>query len=42
MAGEPIPVEVIFPTVEDGLAGVSFVDACVRSSARNAAWVKLA
>ena len=31
----------VFPTVEDGVAGVAFVDACVRSSARNAAWVTL-
>ena len=40
-AGEDIPSDVVFPTVEDGVAGVSFVDACVRSSARNAAWVSL-
>ena len=40
-AGEAIPPDVVFPTVEDGVAGVSFVDACVRSSARNAAWVSL-
>ncbi|MAZ83208.1 MAG: oxidoreductase [Hoeflea sp.] len=33
--------EVIYPTVQDGLAGVKFVDACVRSSAKNAGWVKL-
>ena len=32
---------VVFPTVGDGLNGVKFVAACVRSSARNAAWVKL-
>lgn len=31
--------DVIYPTVQDGLRGVQFVDACVRSSARNAAWV---
>jgi predicted dehydrogenase len=35
------PADVIFPTVYDGLKGVKFVDACVRSSARNAAWVSL-
>ena len=35
------PSEVIYPTVQDGLRGVKFVDACVRSSKRNAAWVKL-
>ncbi|WP_282047217.1 Gfo/Idh/MocA family protein [Roseibium album] len=31
----------LVPEISDGLAGVQFVDACVRSSARNAAWVKL-
>ena len=31
----------LLPGVKDGLAGVEFVDACVRSSARNAAWVTL-
>ncbi len=40
-AGEAPPKEVIYPTVRDGVAGVAFVDACVRSSARNAAWVSL-
>ena len=33
--------EVIYPSVYDGLKGVQFVSACVKSSARNAAWVKL-
>jgi predicted dehydrogenase len=40
-SGEPVPDEVVFPTIADGLAGVAFVDACVRSSARDAAWVRL-
>ncbi|MEM7644846.1 MAG: Gfo/Idh/MocA family oxidoreductase [Pseudomonadota bacterium] len=31
----------LLPTVQDGLAGVRFVDACVRSSKRNAAWVEV-
>ncbi len=31
----------LVPGITDGLAGVRFVDACVRSSAKNAAWVKL-
>ncbi|MEM7069381.1 MAG: Gfo/Idh/MocA family oxidoreductase [Pseudomonadota bacterium] len=39
--GETAPEEVIYPTVHDGLAGIRFVDACVRSSARNASWVNL-
>ncbi|WP_420861259.1 Gfo/Idh/MocA family protein [Algirhabdus cladophorae] len=29
------------PTVHDGLDGVKFIDACVRSSQRDAAWIKL-
>lgn len=32
---------VVYPTLADGVAGVAFVDACVRSSRRNAAWVSL-
>jgi predicted dehydrogenase len=39
--GQPLPADVCYPTVLDGLKGVQFVDACVRSSARNAAWVRL-
>ena len=39
--GEPPPEGVVYPTVEDGLEGVAFVDACVRSSKRDAAWVRL-
>jgi predicted dehydrogenase len=38
---QPVPKEVIYPTLEDGVAGVAFVEACVRSSARNGAWVTL-
>lgn len=39
--GAPLPEGVIFPDIEDGVEGVAFVDACVRSSRRNAAWVTL-
>ena len=39
--GESFGGDVLFPTVTDGLKGVNFVSACVRSSQRNAAWVKL-
>ena len=38
----PVPPEVQFPTLQDGLEGVQFVDACVRSSKRDGAWVGLA
>jgi len=30
----------LYPTVHDGLDGVKFIEACVKSSSRNAAWVK--
>jgi predicted dehydrogenase len=33
--------DVIFPTVADGVRGVAFIEACVRSSSRNAAWVTI-
>jgi predicted dehydrogenase len=33
--------DALYPTVHDGLAGMRFIDACVKSSARNAAWVTL-
>ncbi|MEM8554213.1 MAG: Gfo/Idh/MocA family oxidoreductase [Pseudomonadota bacterium] len=39
--GETPPDGVVYPTVYDGLRGVQFVSACVKSSARNAAWVAL-
>lgn len=40
-SGAPIPPEVHFPDINDGVKGVTFVDACVRSSARNGAWVNV-
>ncbi|MEP3436338.1 MAG: Gfo/Idh/MocA family oxidoreductase [Hoeflea sp.] len=38
--GQPIPPEVTFPGISEGLAGVAFVTGCVESSRRGAAWVK--
>lgn len=35
------PADTLVPGIEDGLKGMRFIDACVRSSARNAAWVTL-
>ena len=40
-AGAAVPEGVMFPGIVEGLEGVAFVDACVRSSARNCAWVTL-
>ncbi|MGI9356158.1 MAG: Gfo/Idh/MocA family protein [Rhizobiaceae bacterium] len=39
-AGNETGAGSIFPTVQDGVKGVAFVDACVRSSRRNGAWIK--
>lgn len=32
---------VMYPTVDDGVKGVAFIDACVRSSNKNGGWVSL-
>lgn len=40
--GTALAPEVTFPGMAEGLQGVAFVDACVRSSKRNGAWVALA
>ncbi len=40
--GTPLDKAVTFPGVKEGLEGVAFVDACVRSSKRNGAWTSLA
>jgi predicted dehydrogenase len=36
-----VPKEVVFPSVQDGVSGMKFIDACIRSSKKNSAWVKL-
>lgn len=40
--GREVAPDVLYPTIQDGLKGMQFVDACVRSSKRDGAWVKLA
>lgn len=39
--GAKVDPAVTYPTVDDGLKGMVFVDACVRSSKRNGAWIKV-
>jgi predicted dehydrogenase len=39
--GEAVDPAVIYPTIDDGMKGMVFVDACVQSSKRNGAWVKV-
>lgn len=40
-AGKKPDAAVTFPTVADGVRGVAFVDAAVKSSKKNGAWVKV-
>lgn len=37
----PDPLTTDYPTIEEGLAGMAFIEACVESAANNAAWTKL-
>ncbi|CAN7745427.1 hypothetical protein LJR245_006607 [Rhizobium leguminosarum] len=39
--GVAVDPAVVYPTVDDGVKGVAFVDACVASSKRNGAWVEV-
>lgn len=38
--GEAAPAAATLPGLKDGMEGMEFIDACLRSSQRNAAWVK--
>ena len=40
-SGRKPPEGVHFPTIEDGVKGLAFVEAAVKSSKANGAWVKL-
>lgn len=39
--GDKVDPAVIYPTLDDGMKGMIFVDACVQSSKKNGAWVKV-
>lgn len=39
--GAVLPAEVHFPTIDDGIEGVAFIEAALRSSAENGRWVRL-
>ena len=41
LKSEGLPFAINFPTVEDGLRGMKFINAVVASSEKNAAWVKI-
>ena len=40
-SGKKPPKEVQFPGIEDGVAGMAFIEACVKSSSKNGKWVKV-
>jgi predicted dehydrogenase len=40
-AGKKPDKEVMFPGIEDGVAGMAFIEACKKSSARNGKWTKV-
>jgi len=39
--GSSLDKAVIYPTIDDGVKGVAFVEACIASSKQNGAWVSL-
>ena len=40
-SGTAVDPAVVYPTIDDGVKGVAFVEACVASSKQNGAWVKV-
>ena len=40
-AGKKVDKDVTFPGIADGVAGMAFIEACVKSSAKNGKWTKL-
>jgi hypothetical protein len=41
VAGKPIPSDVDFPTVDDGVIGMAFIATAVKSAKNGAVWTKL-
>ncbi len=40
-SGKKPAKDVMFPGIEDGVAGMAFIEACVKSSSRNGRWTKV-
>jgi predicted dehydrogenase len=38
--GKTPPAETLYPGISEGIDGMNFIDACIRSAQRNSAWVK--
>ena len=41
VAGRPLPKDLDFPTIDDGVDGMRFIETAVKSAKRGAKWVKL-
>ena len=39
--GKATPAEVYFPGLDEGIAGMAFIEAAVKSSKKNGVWVKM-
>jgi predicted dehydrogenase len=40
VAGQPVPADVDFPTVDDGVTGMAFIETAVKSAKAGATWTK--
>ncbi|MDT4847158.1 hypothetical protein FQZ97_812070 [compost metagenome] len=40
--GSATPADVVFPTIDDGVHGMAFIEAAVRSSSQGGQWVEVA
>lgn len=40
VTGEKLPRDLDFPTIDDGVEGMQFIETAVRSARRGARWVK--
>ena len=41
VCGQPLPTDLDVPTIDDGVAGMAFLEAAVESARRGTAWVRL-
>jgi hypothetical protein len=40
LAGKPLPKDLDYPTIDDGVYGMAFIETVVKSSKRGAKWLK--
>ena len=41
VSGQPLPKDLDFPTIDDGIEGMAFIETAVKSSKLGAKWVKM-